>query len=417
MASPLHEEILNQGVKVWNQWRKKNPKVTPDLKDVSFRTSAPSMLGVNLSHANLRKADLRGADFYRAWLVETDFRGARLEGAIFGEATLGGAKFNKCDIQNANFMKAHLFEADFKEANLGGTNFYGAFLEKAILKNQMLKGVCLESAHLKEALLTGTDLSCANLRGADFQGADLRRAILCNADMQGSRLVETKVEGADFRGALIHGISVWNVRIDNKTKQTDLIITQQDEPEITVDNLEMAQFIYLLLSSPKIGEAIETLGKKGVLIIGRFTPERKKILHAIRDELRRKYGFLPIMFDFKPLSTEPTIKTLSTLAHISRFVIADLTEAKSVLQELEKIVPALPSVPIQLLLHKSADMPPMSDVWGLRSSVLDPYRYSTKQKLLKDLSSEVIGPAKDYVEKVETQLKAYRKKLLRWQIQ
>ena len=67
---------------------------------------------------------------------------------------------------------------------------------------------------------------------------------------------------------------------------------------LTVDNLEVAQFIYLLLNNKKIGNAIDTIVKKGVLIIGRFTKERKNILDAIRNKLRSQYDFVPIMFDF-----------------------------------------------------------------------------------------------------------------------
>ena len=48
----------------------------------------------------------------------------------------------------------------------------------------------------------------------------------------------------------------------------------------------MAQFIYLLLDNSKIREVIDTVAKKAVLILGRFTPERKAILDALRNVLR-----------------------------------------------------------------------------------------------------------------------------------
>ena len=157
--------------------------------------------------------------------------------------------------------------------------------------------------------------------------------------------------------------------------QSDLRITRDDEPQrITVDNLEVAQFVYLLLHNEKIGDAIDTIGKKGVLIIGRFTDDRKAILHAIRDELKKRYDLLPIMFEFDPLSTEPTAKTLSTLAHLARFVIADLTDAKSILQELTTILKELHTVPVQPILHESAEMPPMGDSFLVMQSLLRPQR-------------------------------------------
>ena len=62
-----------------------------------------------------------------------------------------------------------------------------------------------------------------------------------------------------------------------------------DEPEITIDDIEVAQFVYLLLYNQKIRKVIDTITSKAVLILGRFTEEHKRGLNAIRDELRRRY--------------------------------------------------------------------------------------------------------------------------------
>ena len=51
---------------------------------------------------------------------------------------------------------------------------------------------------------------------------------------------------------------------------------------------------------------IDTIGKKAVLILGRFTDERKAVLEAIREELRQR-DYIPILFDFaKPASRDLT---------------------------------------------------------------------------------------------------------------
>jgi len=72
-------------------------------------------------------------------------------------------------------------------------------------------------------------------------------------------------------------------------QQHNLVITLSDEPTITVDNLKVAQFIYLLLENKEIRDVIDTVAKKAVLILGRFTPERKLVLDALRETLRT-YG-------------------------------------------------------------------------------------------------------------------------------
>src|SRR5436305_12152586 len=86
---------------------------------------------------------------------------------------------------------------------------------------------------------------------------------------------------------------------------------------------------YLLLNNPKIRDVIDTIAKKAVLILGRFTPERKAVLDALREELRI-HGYLPILFDFDKPGSQDLTETVSTLAHLSRFIIVDLTGPSSV---------------------------------------------------------------------------------------
>jgi hypothetical protein len=57
-------------------------------------------------------------------------------------------------------------------------------------------------------------------------------------------------------------------------------IDVHDEPKITVDNIEVAQFIYLMLNNEKVREVIDTITSKAVLILGRFTGERKPVLEG-----------------------------------------------------------------------------------------------------------------------------------------
>src|SRR5262245_19930966 len=80
------------------------------------------------------------------------------------------------------------------------------------------------------------------------------------------------------------------------------------------------------------------------LILGRFTDERKAVLDALRDDLRKR-NYLPILFDFDKPTSQTTDETITLLARMARFVVADISDAKSVLQELRAIVPDLPSVP------------------------------------------------------------------------
>jgi len=59
--------------------------------------------------------------------------------------------------------------------------------------------------------------------------------------------------------------------------QSNLVITPDEESKIEVNNLEVAQFIHLLLNNAKIRDVIDTITSKVVLIVGRFTPQRKAL--------------------------------------------------------------------------------------------------------------------------------------------
>src|SRR5690242_9651689 len=110
----------------------------------------------------------------------------------------------------------------------------------------------------------------------------------------------------------------------------------------------VAQFIYQLLNNQEIREVINTLTTKSVLILGRFIPERKAVLDALRESLREQ-NYLPILFDFDPTNTQTVRETVRTPAHLCHFIIADLTSPSSIPEELETIIPTL-AVPVQPLL-------------------------------------------------------------------
>ncbi len=73
---------------------------------------------------------------------------------------------------------------------------------------------------------------------------------------------------------------------------------EEDQGQVKVDDLRVAQFIHMILTSRNIRLFIETIGNKGVLILGRFSEERKSLLGALRGAFRKR-GFLPIIFDFQ----------------------------------------------------------------------------------------------------------------------
>jgi hypothetical protein len=253
--------------------------------------------------------------------------------------------------------------ADLFRADLSGANFSGANLSGAILAG----------ARFGAAMLAGTDLSGANLLGANLVGTNLGDATLT--------------------GCRIYGISAWNVKLSEGTKQQDLVITTRGEPEVTVDNIEVAQFVYLLLHNEKIRDVIDTVGRKGVLLLGRFTQGRIAVLERLREELRRR-SYLPIVFNFDKPETKDFTETIRLLAGLSKFVIADVTNPKSAPLELQATVPEI-MVPFRLIMEEGErPFAMLQDLWiKHRDWVFEPIYYSSVDALIGSLDEKIIGPA------------------------
>jgi hypothetical protein len=309
---------------------------------------------------------------WNAWRNENPQTIPNLFEASFPGADLSGANLSRADLRGAHFAKA-----DLRSAVLDGADLYRSVLWRV---------------NLSDATLVGADLSSSNLNGAILSRADLR-----NVNLRFARLAAVDVSSARLSGCSVYGCSIWNLK-GIPSEQLNITITPVSEPAVTVDNIEMAQFIYLLLKNEKIRHVIDSITSKVVLILGRFTPERKAILDAIREALRRR-DYVPVMFDFeKPLSRDLT-ETISTLAHMARFVIADITGARSIPQELQAIVPDLPNVPVQPLLLKSESEYGMFEHFKYYPWVLEAVLYENEHELLANLEMKIILPAEKLLAK------------------
>ncbi len=227
-----------------------------------------------------------------------------------------------------------LYEANFDTSNLNGINFSGAYLV---------------GAHFKVAKLVGANLSRASLSRADLWGANLSGADLTGADLSGATLIRTNLSRATLVDCSVYGISVWEVQLEG-AKQENLLVTDRGEPTVTVDNLEVAQFIYLLLNHKKL-------------------------------------------CDERPQDRNYT-ETVKTLAGLSRFIIADLS-GPSVPQELYATVPHF-KIPLVPIIEASRKPYPMAvDILEYPWVVRPPVTFATTEELLEQLPTKVLAPAEE----------------------
>ncbi len=116
MANPEHVEQLRLGVSEWNEWRKRNPSIRPDLSGENLPSEllGADLWGCNLAGSMLRNHDLTGANLFDTDLSGADLTGARLVGANLtyanlANANLMGANLIGCNLSVAEPWKAALF--------------------------------------------------------------------------------------------------------------------------------------------------------------------------------------------------------------------------------------------------------------------------------------------------------------------
>lgn len=385
--------ILENGTEVWNRWRLDNPEEIIDLRRISLFGKDISLQGINLSETNLEevnfgKIDLRAADLSASYAPRADFRGAILDDANLQGTYLADADFTLADLNRADLRVANLSGAGLMMVKAKGANLRRANLTFALVSNASFVGAIMAQADVADATLRDTDFSYVNFSGANLNGTSL---------------VETNLQGANLNGCRVFGTSVWKSNLQ-ETQQSNLIITPDDETEITVDNLKVAQFIYLILNNSEVRDVIDTITSKVVLIIGRFTPERKAVLDAIRQELR-KWDYTPIMFDFARPASKNYIETVNTLASMARFVIADVTDAKVVIQEIHTIVREFPSVPVQPLLLKGSEPTTVLLDFMDFPTFLPIHQYLNEKDLLSSIKENIIAPAEAKAEEIRERRK------------
>lgn len=180
-----------------------------------------------------------------------------------------------------------------------------------------------------------------------------------------------------------------------------LIRTEREQTSRSRSGLEQR------LDGAGVSHILSGIAKRGVLILGRFTNERKAVLDAIKGALTtppREY--VPILFDFEKPVERDLIESIVRFASVSRFVVADLSDPKSIPAELQAIVPQFPSLPVVPIIEASQLEYPVADNILRRESVVKPVvKYRDQAHLLDVLEEQVLEPA----ERLYAQLNPERK--------
>lgn len=373
MANPEHLRLFFELESYkWGEWRYLNPDVVLDL-----------------SEADLSKSDLQERNIERANLRGTIFDGSNLRAIAFVNCDLSDARFRNCTMNNAVFSDSILDHADF----------YNSSIYASWFRQSSLLDTNLHKCNLSNARFDDSDLSSATLERTDLSEVSFNRCKLNGANLALARIVQTKFRHCNLNGCLVYGAAVWDVVLED-TIENDLQITIPPEL-LTVDGLELAQFLYFILENINVRQAIDSITCKVVLILGRFTPERKVVLDSLRNAIRER-NYIPVMFDFEQPASRDLIETVTTLASLSRFIIADITSAKIVIEELRELVPRL-SVPVLPILQKGEKEYSTFHTLQKYPWMLNTFYYESIQHLMESLSAKIIP-------EVETKVGEMRKK-------
>lgn len=270
------------------------------------------------------------------------------------------------NLDNLDLSGFHLDQSDFTDASMRGCNLNQAWLTWCVFIRTDLSGSTIinpeREEHSGDKRLLGVNLRWSAFAEANLSNVDMRGAVL-----EAVSFFDCNFNGADISTSEVNGVSAWGNHYDSQTKQNDLIVSAYDEENITIDHLDLAQFIYLLLNSNGLRSAINSLTTKVVLILGSFAPNDMEELEGIKKELRL-LDFIPMLYNFEKPSLRNHMETVSTIAHLSNFIVAELTNPKSIPNELRSLIPNLISVPvIPLIRDKQKPFGMFEDFKGYRN--------------------------------------------------
>lgn len=341
-----HVEKLQEGVNAWNLWREHNPIIHPSLRNVIFERSFPNPSNVY----NLPYFD--------------------------------GANFSNCDLQDVSLRNGFYFRCMFDGSSIYHADLVDGYFDNCSFRNVKMLVSKIGSARFINCIFENSDLSYCSAEETDFKGSCFTRCRLEHMSLVKCNFSETIIDSCS-----VYGTSAWDLNIEN-SKHENIIITSDRSEIITIDNLELAQFLYLLINNKNLRNVIDTITSKVVLLLGNFSSERKAVLNYMREILRQN-DYIPVMFDFEKPSNRSLTETILTLASMSRFIVADLSSPRSLPHELSALVPRLQSVSLYPVICSGEQPYAMFSDFSAYKSVRNIREYS--KCTVKDIVREIIS--------------------------
>jgi uncharacterized protein YjbI with pentapeptide repeats len=170
----LKESLRRRTPHFWNQWRERHPRVIPDLRGLVLAGGflrGFNLRRARLDDSVLRRVDLAGVHLEGASLKGADLISAELSSVHAEKVNLSGANCRGATLYQGDFRGAVCLDQTYlAHANLRGANFTGARMIEATLSQADLTRACFDGANLTEASLSDAIIDETSFLGTKLQG-------------------------------------------------------------------------------------------------------------------------------------------------------------------------------------------------------------------------------------------------------
>jgi hypothetical protein len=180
---------------------------------------------------------------------------------------------------------------------------------------------------------------------------------------------------------------------DGSVPKQVLQFLQEAVREDPAPESDAARSLLRSVSDRSISRVLNEVQHKFVLLLGNFSEASIDRLAQLQASLER-HSFQPVIFDFDRPQNADYGETIRLLAGLAGFVIADMSDARSVAMELQLIAPQL-AVPIVPIIVEGQSPPALfGDFVGKYDWVLPVISYKSIESLVSQLDEIVIKPAR-----------------------
>lgn len=242
---------------------------------------------------------------------------------------------------------------DFSRYEWRSVSVYKAFAEGLHMRDAVIDDCLFEEGDFSRADFSGTTFRNTRFNKTIMTGATFTGASFINCNLNRVNLAEADFQVREISDTVIYGLSAWDLTVGEDTKQSNLVIEKSYElysdlvghgiVPLTVDDIEIAQFVYYLSNHKKLRNTLNVLNEKGVLLLGGFRDGGLERLYRLRDWFRQR-GYTAMIFDFARPDNLSLTETVVTMGGLAKFIVADLTgpsvphELASVLAQIKKPV-------------------------------------------------------------------------------